>query len=1201
MKQIRYLFTLLLLLPLSFLPAWAQIASGSGWTLDNDGTLRITSDAAWDDRGTMSSYLPQGRAFDDYAYRVKKIVIEEGVTYVDDWAFTQKFEMTGDPMNPNTVYYNNVAAIHIASTVKEIRRDAFCNCPYSRIGCTLTFAENSQLTTIGEDAFYGSEIASLNIPEGVTTIDDYAFSGMGSLTEITLPSTLTSMGSNMFWYSNALESITFLSPVAPTIGDGCFETHSSNFNTVNIPDHALGYDRGEWLNVAGKLTAEHLYTNGICSVDDCEQHYMPLDSPVDGYYELRNAGHLVNFARLVNGYGGAEPVRDANARLTADIDLAGVTDYLPIGYTTFAEAVEMTDPEALNRQIGYRGSFDGQGHTVSHLTSPQGPDNAMPHGLFGLLEGQVSNLGVENSTLVSGSSNKNASRAGAVAGVVYPNGQINNCYVYNCSVSGYSVPGLLVGMNYGGTVSNCYVQGSSCENFDRGGGLCGDAQNDRGYFPGTFTNCYTGNVSLVGGNYGNEVRNLCAEGLADASFASGEVAYRLNTENFTGASSGVFRQNLTGETPDDHPVLTTSHAAVYAEGTPHCPNDMASITYSNTESSETIVFPDTHPFDNGFCGYCTEIEAATMVHDDVENIDLYEIGNAGQLYWFARLVNGKLTDGTPQNEAANARLTADIVVNDFPLTAENAEARQWEMMSDYKGRFDGNRKTISGLYYVGSNDEVGFAKHMTDASVKDLGLKNCYFDASQSMDGGIVGAFAADDENSSFTNCFVVQSVCKGYYVACAFAGDAYKTSLTNCFTSDTECQVAATLEGIEFKGAFFGNAYNATGSNNYYLDTMGKAFGGNGSEDFSATAVSATDFASGAVALALGTAVYGQRIGGEQPDAYPSFVTDANRIFSVEKYDCYGNSSSVYTNADGLVLGAALDANAVAVTENLNLAELPNVILRQRSPLTDEYVYTCRQLRLTNYWPFRFSLPFTAERAEFAIHTADDFVWADGQNGWHSLCAPFSGQLCADGEAKQAIPSETGTGHYWLKELRGYNPASRSLLFGYATEVEAGKPYILALPGDNFGSDSFEGKRITVEGTNVSFPASAQASNTYGGLFYAGSLTGKPALDPDGNTLRYQLNPEGNAFVATYAAVKPFGAYVYGSSLNIGTASTLSVAPYRDEQTGIEEALPLADGNPVDVYDLNGRLVKQQAQPADALQGLPAGVYLINGQKVVK
>ena len=43
--------------------------------------------------------------------------------------------------------------------------------------------------------------------------------------------------------------------------------------------------------------------------------------------------------------------------------------------------------------------------------------------------------------------------------------------------------------------------------------------------------------------------------------------------------------------------------------------------------------------------------------------EVYEIGNAGQLYWFAALVNGKLTDGTSQNRNACAVLVSNITVN----------------------------------------------------------------------------------------------------------------------------------------------------------------------------------------------------------------------------------------------------------------------------------------------------------------------------------------------------------------------------------------------------------------------------------------------------------------------------------------------------------------------------------------------------------
>ena len=74
-------------------------------------------------------------------------------------------------------------------------------------------------------------------------------------------------------------------------------------------------------------------------------------------------------------------------------------------------------------------------------------------------------------------------------------------------------------------------------------------------------------------------------------------------------------------------------------------------------------------YDNGFCTSCGSYEPATRTTDkyDIDNNGskdtVYEIGNAGQLYWFAGLVNGTLTDGTAQNLSANAILKNNIVVN----------------------------------------------------------------------------------------------------------------------------------------------------------------------------------------------------------------------------------------------------------------------------------------------------------------------------------------------------------------------------------------------------------------------------------------------------------------------------------------------------------------------------------------------------------
>ena len=76
-----------------------------------------------------------------------------------------------------------------------------------------------------------------------------------------------------------------------------------------------------------------------------------LDMPklVDGYYELETPAHLRIFSSLVNN--GSQ---NLNARLVADIDMSGKEEFTPIG--TYGQ--------------GYRGYFDGNGHTINGLKLP---------------------------------------------------------------------------------------------------------------------------------------------------------------------------------------------------------------------------------------------------------------------------------------------------------------------------------------------------------------------------------------------------------------------------------------------------------------------------------------------------------------------------------------------------------------------------------------------------------------------------------------------------------------------------------------------------------------------------------------------------------------------------------------------------------------------------------------------------------------
>ncbi len=122
----------------------------------------------------------------------------------------------------------------------------------------------------------------------------------------------------------------------------------------------------------------------------------------------------------------------------------------------------------------------------------------------------------------------------------------------------------------------------------------------------------------------------------------------------------------------------------------------------------------------------------------------YLIGSAAELYGFAEIVNNG-------NAAANAKLTADITVNENVLDA-NGEANtgdfvQWTPIGNdyfedkvYSGTFDGQGYTISGLYVSGSGWYVGFIGEVSgSAVVRNLGIVDSYFSSSNNMLGSIVG------------------------------------------------------------------------------------------------------------------------------------------------------------------------------------------------------------------------------------------------------------------------------------------------------------------------------------------------------------------------------------------------------------------------------------------------------------------------------
>ena len=150
--------------------------------------------------------------------KIKKVVIEDGVTSIGDYAFCECESLT---------------SITIPNSVKSIGHDAFCGCS----GLTSVTIPNS-VTSIGGNAFYGcTSLTSVTIPNSVTSIGYYAFTCSG-LISITIPNSVTSIGNHAFGDCSGLTSITFKAITPPKFGIFAFYSVDKSIS-VYVPSISI--------------------------------------------------------------------------------------------------------------------------------------------------------------------------------------------------------------------------------------------------------------------------------------------------------------------------------------------------------------------------------------------------------------------------------------------------------------------------------------------------------------------------------------------------------------------------------------------------------------------------------------------------------------------------------------------------------------------------------------------------------------------------------------------------------------------------------------------------------------------------------------------------------------------------------------------------------------------------------------------------
>ena len=189
------------------------------WTLTADGTMTISGS------GAMKNYITDDSPATQKKDNVKKVVIEDGVTSIGDFAFFYCSSLTSIeiPSGVTSIgknafqYCSSLTSIEIPESVISIGNNTFEHCS-SLTNITIP----GSVTSIGMSAFSDcSSLASITIPESVTSIGNYAFYNCTGLTSITIPKSVTSIGNGMFKYCTGLTSITIPKSVT-SIGSNVF-------------------------------------------------------------------------------------------------------------------------------------------------------------------------------------------------------------------------------------------------------------------------------------------------------------------------------------------------------------------------------------------------------------------------------------------------------------------------------------------------------------------------------------------------------------------------------------------------------------------------------------------------------------------------------------------------------------------------------------------------------------------------------------------------------------------------------------------------------------------------------------------------------------------------------------------------------------------------------------------------------------------
>ena len=248
--------------------------------------------------------------------------------------------------------------------------------------------------------------------------------------------------------------------------------------------------------------------------------------------------------------------------------------------------------------------------------------------------------------------------------------------------------------------------------------------------------------------------------------------------------------------------------------------------------------------------YNEMVAAANTWVADYDNKTEFTIGSVSDMQSFAYAVNYLNKDFSGKTVKLTASLTYTDTDSFTPIGTET---------NHFKGTFDGDGKTITGLSCIGTKGSgyIGLFGYVDNATIQNLTLTGVNFDG-----GYMTGGFAGEANSSSFTNCVITDStLSNGYFLGGIFGHSSQTCTVNGCRVEDI------TFNGYWKTGGVTGYADGVTISDTTVTDSsiknsaMSGALVGHansGATTITDVAVSGVKDENGEKTLAIGTTYAG-------------------------------------------------------------------------------------------------------------------------------------------------------------------------------------------------------------------------------------------------------------------------------------------------------------------------------------------------------